>query len=74
MTPGYNFLNMIQAVNRFHRVNSKSDPEVSIVYLEGIGDELNILEALVKKSNTLKKMTGRETGQSSVIYGVNTLS
>lgn len=70
--PSYYFIDILQAVGRICRANTKSKAEVRIVESDEFPENTKILTSIISKSSMLKKVTGREKdllpGDYPIVY------
>ena len=60
ISPNLNGVTLFQAINRFNRIDTKSDADVFIYYLTFFGQtELDYLDLLKKKMNILENIIGK---------------
>jgi len=61
ISPGYEMSIIYQASMRIYRQGIKSDAQTRIVYAKGISQEMRILDALARKTETLKKIISTDS-------------
>ncbi|MEK7070753.1 MAG: hypothetical protein AAB966_03020 [Patescibacteria group bacterium] len=65
ISPSYNLIDMIQAMGRVYREGIKSDVTVRFLYAKGANKEMNILNAMARKSSILKEVNKIQTEEAS---------
>ncbi len=62
ISPSYFFIDLHQATGRIHRGTTRSNATVRFVFGRGVEEELNILNALAKKTKVTKSMLASAVG------------
>lgn len=67
IVPEDEFLKILQSCGRFDRIDTKSESNINIIYLEAIRGEQRLLESLNSKNKVVESVVNRTTHYSGII-------